>query len=118
MRRVSLHAAAAGLLVALAVCGLAAPSAADDVEVFIQPNIAVIGGCNYRVCLHFDSAHSHGATAQFKMHGACGQLDSISCSGSHQADGCFSLQLLADCCSAYDIPLHAFAGAAGQQLRL
>lgn len=45
MRRVSLHAAAAGLLVALAVPGLTTMSAADDVEVFIQPNIAVIGGC-------------------------------------------------------------------------
>jgi hypothetical protein len=72
MRRDSLHAAAAGLLVALAMSGLAAMSAADDVEVFIQPDIAVIDRCNKSFGIVLGSKHSHimGATAD--VDGACG----------------------------------------------
>ena len=76
MRRVSLQAAAAGLVVALAVSGLSAMSAADDVEVFIQPNVAVNGGL-----LAYFLTDNTREFVQCNMRGACGQLDSILCSG-------------------------------------
>ncbi len=46
MNRVSLHAATAGLLLALAVSGFASLAAAKHEVAFIQPNIAVGSRCD------------------------------------------------------------------------